>query len=155
MWTTSYRTTWNYAKTSVRYMQNMVRQQSFDLTKYSFLTSFFFCFSCRFKSRHTLHTHMKRTHMSKPMSIACSECGKITPNANALRSHMQYSHNANIRLHECKICDRSFKKSTHLKVMLTRQSSRSFWHKTQILSNLSHSHLFFSLSVEILLLTQS
>lgn len=65
----------------------------------------------RFKSKGTLHSH-KYTHSSGPQK--CTQCDKISPNINALRTHVRSVHCDSI--YKCHICEKSFKLQTLLRV---------------------------------------
>ena len=56
---------------------------------------------------------MRRFHKNLPPQ-ECSYCGKISPNKDALRSHIKYVH-LNQLIHKCSLCDKAFKKAVTLK----------------------------------------
>lgn len=45
----------------------------------------------------------------------CYECNQVCQNANALRRHYRQAHGKD-RCHICPVCDKAFKRATHLKV---------------------------------------
>lgn len=64
-------------------------------------------------NRYALKAHMLR-HTSEPKK--CPQCDKISPNANALSSHIREVHAD--RIHKCHLCEKSFKAAVALKVSL-------------------------------------
>lgn len=64
----------------------------------------------RFKSKGTLHSH-KYTHSSGPQK--CDQCDKISPNMNALKTHVRSVHCESN--YKCHICEKTFKLHTALR----------------------------------------
>lgn len=62
-------------------------------------------------NRYALKAHMLR-HTSEPKK--CPQCDKISPNANALSSHIREVHAE--RIHKCHLCEKAFKAAVALKV---------------------------------------
>lgn len=50
----------------------------------------------------------------------CYDCSQVCQNANALRRHCRQAHGKD-RCHICPVCDKAFKRATHLKVGTCRQ----------------------------------
>ena len=46
--------------------------------------------------------------------MMCDECGKVLKGSGALRVHKQI--HANVRPHECKTCNKAFRRKHHLEV---------------------------------------
>lgn len=51
----------------------------------------------------------------------CYDCSQVLQNANALRRHCRQAHGKD-RCHICPVCDKAFKRATHLKVGPCRQT---------------------------------
>lgn len=71
------------------------------------------CNYCRawLKNRSSLNKHIK-THTDQPQK--CEICNKMKPNRAALNHHKRTVHSAPI--HQCNICDKTFKRSLALTV---------------------------------------
>lgn len=59
----------------------------------------------------------------------CYDCNQVCHNANALRRHCRQAHGKD-RCHICPVCDKAFKRATHLKVGTCRMARRRFGFKT-------------------------
>lgn len=57
--------------------------------------------------------HLNGVHKNKKDS--CDTCGKELSSKSHLSNHMKDVHTANARIHECHLCELSFKRLRHLK----------------------------------------
>lgn len=77
------------------------------------IISISFTFYFRFFDEFGLKRHMRSIHTNTGPHI-CIICNKITPTAEALKSHQKYSH-LDERKFECQECGKAFKKHISLK----------------------------------------
>ncbi|KAH8407552.1 hypothetical protein KR222_005287, partial [Zaprionus bogoriensis] len=61
-----------------------------------------------------LKQHMKSIHVESAGEHRCHVCGKISPNARALRRHIYHNHECE-RKFKCTMCDKAFKRPQELK----------------------------------------
>ncbi|ALC41503.1 CG4282 [Drosophila busckii] len=61
-----------------------------------------------------LKQHMKSIHIESAGEHRCHVCGKISPNARALRRHIYHNHECE-RKFKCTMCDKAFKRPQELK----------------------------------------
>lgn len=81
------------------------------------LASFLIGKKNRLKDKNSLRKHMTR-HAQASDKYTCNLCGKTAPNKDALQKHQRYSHYTD-RIHQCSVCEKSFKKALLLKEHMT------------------------------------
>lgn len=77
-----------------------------------------------FKTKTQLDNHVEKHHVAKPVDetaepkpkgkYQCDQCDKISPNSNALYTHIRQVHRESI--HKCHLCNKSFKLEDSLRV---------------------------------------
>lgn len=77
----------------------------------------YYVYKFRLKHELSLRKHVNR---HKDVQMACTLCGKITPNKTALSRHMGYVHSE--ATHKCGLCDKAFKREIGLKVFYSKFS---------------------------------
>lgn len=80
--------------------------------------SLIYMYKFRLKHELSLRKHVNR---HKDVQMACTLCGKITPNKTALSRHMGYVHSE--ATHKCGLCDKAFKREIGLKVFFFSSNS--------------------------------
>lgn len=76
------------------------------------------------KNAFSLERHLKR-HTDGPQT--CKYCNKVKPNRSALASHMLNVHSKPI--HQCTLCDKSFKKTLSLTVHFSQVFAKKYFFK--------------------------
>lgn len=61
------------------------------------------------------HKGVKDGQLEAVSRYQCYDCHQVCQNANALRRHCRQAHGKD-RCHICPVCDKAFKRATHLKV---------------------------------------
>lgn len=89
-----------------------------------------------FKSEQNRLKHVKR---HQETGVACPRCGKMSPNRNALKTHIAYVHSAKKTL-QCHFCDKKFKRRIALTVSALDTGDRPSSRCASFISRLVHSH---------------
>uniref|UniRef100_A0A0K8UXT7 Transcription factor grauzone n=2 Tax=Bactrocera latifrons TaxID=174628 RepID=A0A0K8UXT7_BACLA len=79
------------------------------------------------KTKYGLARHMKTMHTEEYQTPqTCTICSKVSPSLQAHREHIKYMHSLQ-RKHECKLCDKAFKRITDFKEHMATHTGEALY----------------------------
>lgn len=84
-------------------------------------------YGVKLTNKYRLRQHMKMRHLEENLQEQiCPYCSKVSPNLNAHRMHIKYTHTMQ-REHACHLCDKAFRRPLELREHLSTHTGAALY----------------------------